>query len=71
MDFLQNVLLLKFVPKGYLTAASAWMLVLAALMCWSPTLAAAFPFIDCKVVAGVAGGTGLIGLRRALAAAKT
>ena len=70
MDFVKKILSLSFVPSGWLTLMSGWLLVVAALICWSDTLAALVPFIDCKVVAGVAGGTGLVGIRRALAAAR-
>jgi len=70
MDFVKRMLNLSFVPSGWLTVLSGWMLVIAALICWSDTLSALLPFIDCKVVAGIAGGTGLVGIRRAISAAR-
>lgn len=70
MDAIKRLLSLSFIPSGWLTLVSGWLLVLAALLCWSDTVSAVFPWINCSLVAATAGGTGLIGIRRAIAAAK-
>lgn len=66
MNLVKNFLALSAVPSGWVTNISAWMLLLASLLCASPTIAAALPWLDCKVVGAVGVSGALIGIRRAL-----